>query len=52
MDQLQVGKAVESLWADELYMVVVHVESQETLQAFESLFVDFLDFIKGHLQDL
>lgn len=49
MDQLQVGKAVESLWADELYVVVVQVESQHTVQAFERLFVDFLNFIKGHL---
>lgn len=46
------SQAIESLWVDELYVVVVQVESHQTLQAFECAFIDFLYFIKGHLQDL
>lgn len=52
MDQLQFGQAVESIRADKVNVVVVHVESQQTVQAFECLFLDFLYFIKRHLQDL
>lgn len=52
MDQLQLGKAVESLRADELNVVVVQVKSQYTVQAFECVFVDFPYFVEGHFQYL
>ena len=52
VNQLQCGQAVEGLGVEELDAVVIHVESDQALQASERLLAYLLYLVVAQLQDL